>query len=294
MAPTVFPTRPFPPSGDPLSIIGFGGIIVMNAEREQAARHVARAVELGVNYFDVAPGYGDAEEKLGPALEPYRGRVFLACKTARRDAEGARAELAESLRRLRTDYFDLYQLHALTDTEADVKAAFAKGGVMEAVDEARRDGRLRHVGFSAHSVDAALTAMDLYDFDSVLFPINHATFTRCNFGPQVLEEAGRKGMARLALKAMARGKWREGDPSRDAHPKLWYEPLADPRAQELSLRYTLSRPVTAALPPGEAGLFFRAVEIVSNNPNSLTLEEEAELAGLTADAVPIFDGPKAG
>ncbi|HXK93741.1 MAG TPA: aldo/keto reductase, partial [bacterium] len=104
-------------SSEPLSIIGFGGIVVMNAEPAHAARVVARAVDRGVNYFDVAPTYGDAQDKLGPALEPYRDRVFLACKTTRRDKAGAEEELNDSLKKLRTDHFDLYQLHALSTME---------------------------------------------------------------------------------------------------------------------------------------------------------------------------------
>src|SRR5512138_3719256 len=105
-----------------LSIIGFGGIVVMGQEQKDADREVAQAVERGVNYFDVAPQYGngEAEIKLGPALAPHRKQVFLACKTLQRTAEGARMELERSLQRLRTDHFDLYQFHAVT-TMQDVE-----------------------------------------------------------------------------------------------------------------------------------------------------------------------------
>lgn len=98
-----------------LSVIGFGGVVVMGMEQREADRTVSEAIERGVNYFDVAPAYGDgeAEQKPGPALEPYRREVFLACKTGRRDAEGARQELERPLQRLRTDHFDLYQFHTV-------------------------------------------------------------------------------------------------------------------------------------------------------------------------------------
>ena len=102
--------RKYGQTGVKLSIIGFGGIVVDGAEQQHANRVVAEAFEKGVNYFDVSPTYGDAELKLGPALEPYRKKVFLACKTGQRRREGALEELNESLKRLRTDYFDLYQL----------------------------------------------------------------------------------------------------------------------------------------------------------------------------------------
>ena len=123
------PRRRLGRTGEELSIVGFGGIVVLNKEQEHANRSVARAVEEhGINYFDVAPSYGNAEERLGPALEPYRKNSFLACKTTERSAEGAQRELHASLERMRTDYFDLYQLHAIKSLE-DVEKAFGPGGV---------------------------------------------------------------------------------------------------------------------------------------------------------------------
>src|SRR5919112_1846789 len=98
--------RPLGSTGAELSIIGFGGVVVTNETQSDANDLVAEAIDCGVNYFDVAPSYGNAEERLGPALEPYRANVFLACKTGKRDRAGAAAELRESLRRLRTDHFD--------------------------------------------------------------------------------------------------------------------------------------------------------------------------------------------
>src|SRR5687768_4527553 len=111
-------------TGATLSVIGFGGIVVTDVPQSEANQRVASAIERGVTYFDVAPSYGDAEERLGPALEPHREGVFLACKTGERDAAGVRRELEQSLRRLRTDHVDLYQLHAVTTLE-DVERVFA-------------------------------------------------------------------------------------------------------------------------------------------------------------------------
>ncbi|MDP7163004.1 MAG: aldo/keto reductase, partial [Phycisphaerae bacterium] len=95
----LLPRRPYGRTGADLSIIGFGGVVVAGVEQKHADKVVAWSVEKGINYFDVAPTYGDAELKLGPALKPYRKKVFLACKTAHRNAEGARAELKRSLKR---------------------------------------------------------------------------------------------------------------------------------------------------------------------------------------------------
>ena len=255
------PRRAYGDTGERLSIIGFGGIVVSGVEQDRANRVVAEAVEKGVNYFDVAPSYGDAEIKLGPALEPYRKDVFLACKTEHRTRAETAAELKESLRRLQTDYLDLYQLHAITDVAKDVDAVFAKGGAMEVFLEAKKQGQVRYLGFSAHSEEAALAALDRYDFDSVLFPLNFATFYQGNFGPRIMQVAKSKGVARLALKAMAKQKWPTDDPTRRQYSKCWYQPLTDRNEAKLALYFTLSQPITAAIPPGEESLFRMALEL---------------------------------
>lgn len=242
-----------------LSVIGFGGILCLGLSRRGSADLVAEVCDRGINYFDVAPSYGDgeAEEKLGPALEPHRARVFLACKTMERDAAGSRMELERSLRRLRTDWFDLYQFHAVTTGE-DVERIFGAGGALETVLKAREQGLIRHIGFSAHSESAALEMFARFPFDSVLFPFNAVCAEEGNFGPRVLERAGACGAARLALKALASSPW----PSAGEHPfpKCWYRPIEDPELAQLALRYTLGMDITATVPPGDETLFRFALE----------------------------------
>ena len=244
-------------TGERLSILGFGGIVVMNATTKEASDRVAEAIDHGVNYFDVAPSYGNAEEMLGPALEAYRKGVFLACKTTERGRDGAQRELEKSLRTMRTDHFDLYQLHAV-NTREDVEKIFAPDGALEAFVAARKAGKVRLLGFSAHSVEAALALIGRFDFDTILFPTSFATWHAGNFGPQVLAAAQAKKMGILALKAMARGPWPK-DAKRQQYPKCWYEPLADPGDAMMGLRFTLSHPVTAAIPPGDETLFRTAL-----------------------------------
>mgnify|MGYP000669322757 CR=1 FL=1 len=276
-------------TGQRLSVIGFGGILVIGHSQEEANRMVASAVDRGVNYFDVAPSYGDgeAEEKLGPALQPYRQSVFLACKTAKRDAAGAQEELDRSLQRLRTDHFDLYQLHAMTTLE-DVERVFAPGGAMEVFQKAREQGKTRFIGFSAHSVEAAVALLERFPFDSVLFPFNFASYLRGNFGPQVVEAAQRAGAGLLALKGMARTRLPEGT-TREQRPwrKCWYEPITDEQLAELALRFTLSLPVTAAIPPGHIELWEMALR-VAQDPRPLTAEEERRVRELAMQTVPLF------
>ncbi len=284
---TSLPQREYGKTGVKLSIIGFGGIVVKDAEQQHANRVVAEAFEKGVNYFDVAPTYGNAELKLGPALEPYRKKVFLACKTGQRKREGAAAEFKESLKRLRTDYFDLYQLHAITDVKKDVDTVFAKGGAMEVFIEARKQGQVRYLGFSAHSEEAALAAMERFDFDSILFPINFATYYKGNFGPKVIAAAKSKGMARLALKSLARQRWPQDDPSRKEYPKCWYQPLTEREEARLGLHFTLSQPVTAAIPPGEESLFRLAVDLAMNF-RPISIQDLEKVKQMAQSLNPIF------
>ncbi len=284
----VLAKRGYGRTGVKLSIIGLGGIVVSGVEQKHANEVVSRAIEKGVNYFDVAPTYGDAELKLGPALKPYRKNVFLACKTTQRKAEEVRVELQRSLERLRTDYLDLYQLHGLTDLAKDVDTAFANGGAMEAFIEAKKAGMVRHLGFSAHSVEAALAAMDRYDFDSVLFPINFACYYGGNFGPQIIKKAKAKKAAVLALKVMAREPWPAKDhPERKEFSKCWYRPLSEPGEVELGLRFALSEPVTAAIPPAQEKLFWMAVDAAMDfEPLSRTQKKKVQAWG--AKTKPIF------
>jgi aryl-alcohol dehydrogenase-like predicted oxidoreductase len=282
------PRRSFK-AGIELSVIGFGGIVVCGMDRNAAARRVADAFDRGVNYYDCAPSYfdGEAEIKLGEALKPYRGKVFLAEKSQKRDAAGARAELELSLQRFSTDYFDLYQFHAVTSME-EVDKILAPKGAAEAFMQARREGKVRFLGLSAHEPQAAIRLMNALPLDSILFPVNFAAW-ETGFGPQMLEEAKKKGMARLALKALARGRWPKTlqGPDRWA-PKCWYEPVRDRRLAALALRFSLGQDITAAIPPGDESIFGLAMDLAAQPLPRLNAEELNQLRQGIGAAEPIF------
>jgi aryl-alcohol dehydrogenase-like predicted oxidoreductase len=278
--------RPLGKTGEHLSIIGFGGIVVMNEDSGRSNNIVAEAVDRGVNYFDVAPSYGDAQERLGPALAPYRKNCFLACKTEGRTKDASRKQLEESLRLLKTDHVDLYQFHALTKM-TDLDEVLAPGGAMETMEAAKKEGKIRYIGFSVHSAETALAAMDRYNFDTVLFPVNFVLFTQANFGPQILKHAQEKGLGILALKAMAKTVWPADQKKSHPEPKCWYQPAAFPDEASLGLRWTLGHPVTAALPPGEER-YFRLAMDVAQNYRPLEQHEEHALLARATGVEPIF------
>ena len=281
-----FPKRTLGKTGQRVSIIAMGGIVVDKAELDHAAKVVAESIEQGINYFDVAPIYGDAELKLGPALKPYRQNVFLACKTLRRDRLGAKEELNNSLKRLQTDHLDLYQLHGISDVEKDVKAVFSKGGAMETFLAARKQGLIRHIGFTAHSPEAAMAAMREFDFDTMMYPINFVCHYRSDFDRQVLAEARKRNIGIIAIKALAKQRW-ERPSDRKACPKCWYEPITDPQLSRLALSWTLAQGITTTLPPGEESLYHLVVKLAPEcKPPSA--DEISQLNKAAAGFEPLF------
>src|SRR5579862_3562765 len=270
--------RPLGKTGEHLSMIGFGGIVVMNEETGAAKNIVAEAVDRGINYFDVAPSYGNAQERLGPALAPYRKNCFLACKTEGRTKDDSRKQLEDSLRLLKTDHVDLYQFHALTKM-TDLDKALGPGGAMETMEAAKQEGKIRYIGFSVHSAETAVAAMDRYNFDTVLFPLNWVLFTQAGFGPQILRKAQEKGTGILALKAMAKTVWPEDEKKDHPEPKCWYQPAGFPDEASLGLRWTLGHPITAAIPPGDERYFRLAMDVAQNYKPLEAHEEQALLSG---------------
>ena len=276
--------RKYGKTGEELSVIGFGGNVIRNESPSSAIRIVAEAMERGINYFDVSPTYGNAEELLGPALEPHRESVFLACKTAKRTKEEAATELHQSLQRLRTDNLDLYQLHAVTTLE-EVDQIMSEEGAIEAFVEAREQGLVRYLGFSAHSEEAAMALLDRFQFDSILFPFNWVCWHQSHFGPPVLGKAQEKGVAILALKALAKRK-RKKDEERK-WLKCWYAPVESPEETALALRFTLSLPITAAVSPSHAELLWWACD-AAELFKPLSKKEVAILAKKSKGLDPVF------
>ncbi len=265
-------------TGEQLSIIGFGGIVVMDETTGEASNIVAEAVDRGVNYFDVAPSYGNAQERLGPALAPYRKNCFLACKTEGRMKDDSRKQLEESLRLLKTDHVDLYQFHALTKM-AELDKVLGPGGAMETMEAAKKEGKIRYIGFSVHSAETAVAAMDRYNFDTILFPLNWVLVSQAGFGPQILKKAQEKKMGILCLKSMAKTVWPAAEKQQHPEPKCWYQPAAFPQEASMGLRWTLGHPITAAVPPGDEKYFRLAMDVAQNYKPLEQHEEQALLNG---------------
>jgi predicted aldo/keto reductase-like oxidoreductase len=261
-------------TGFPVSIITFGGIVVDGMEEKEASVIVSEAIRQGVNYFDVAPAYGNAQYVLGSALKPYRSKVYLACKTQKRTAKEARMELEESLRALKTDYLDNYQMHALDDPD-EIEQVFAPSGAMETFIRAKEQGYLRNIGFTCHHDSSAVRLIAKGDFDTMLFPVNFAYREQKNGSVSAVKAANEKNMGVIAMKALARRQWLDGEER--TYPKCWYCPIYDDDGlARLALNYTLSQDVDTAVPPGDQRMFRLALSIISRqggNAVNLTLQE---------------------
>jgi len=271
-------------TGERVSVVGFGGIVVMDETPKAAGEYVGFAVDNGVNYFDVAPTYGNSEERLGAALRPYRKDVFLSCKTAERGKEKARVELESSLKRLHAGYFNLYQLHAVNTLE-EMETVLGKEGALQTFIQAKKEGLIKNIGFSSHSEETALKLLEEFAFDTVLFPVNYNCWLKEGFGAALVEKAGKMGTAVLAIKALAEGEWEKGEKKNWA--KCWYRPVDTFEKASLALRFTLSKPVTAAVSPGHFEFFKWMVE-AEKYLKPLLKEEEALLFTPGNNPKPLF------
>jgi predicted aldo/keto reductase-like oxidoreductase len=247
-------------TGQKLSVVGFPGLALTHCDQEKGTAALRDAFERGVNYFDVAPNYGngDAEIKMGIALQGLdRSKYFLACKTHKRDKAGAKLELEQSLKRLKTDHFDLYQLHHLV-RPAEVKEVFDTDGAMEVILKARDEGKISYLGFSAHTTKGALEAMKRFKFDTVMFPINFVEFYTRNFGKEILALANEQGTGVIAIKPLSWGTFAQGSPK---NREWWYRSVEEPKEIELAMRFTLSQKgVVAGIPTSFVDLLDKTIE----------------------------------
>ncbi|MDY0354593.1 MAG: aldo/keto reductase [Sedimentisphaerales bacterium] len=282
------PQRILGRTGARISVVGFPGLALANYDQEQGTAGLHKAFDQGINYFDVAPAYGrdgDAEIKMGIGLQGIdRSRIFLACKTKMRDKGGAREELERSLKRLKTDYFDLYQMHAIF-TEEEVKQALGPGGAIETFLKAKEEGKVRHFGFSAHTTAGAVAALNGFAFDSVMFPLSFVDYIETGFGKTVIELANEKGAGVIAIKALSKGAWPQGV---ERTRKWWYRTTETQKEVDLAVRFSLSLPgVVSAIPPSWLDLLDKAID-AGQSLRPITEAETLELRTMAKDCQPLF------
>jgi len=176
---------------------------------EEAKKITWRAYELGLNYFDCARLYwnGRSEEIYGEVLQPVRKELFLTTKSATYSKAGALEDLHKSLKALRTDYIDLWQIHQVSEMK-EVEQIFGPGGSIEAFEQAKKEGKCRFIGFTGHhDPEVHLAMLKNYDkYDTILMPLNPADPSYLSFEKQVLPIAIERGMGIQGMKSTANSK----------------------------------------------------------------------------------------
>ena len=290
----MIPAAPFGPTGHRSSRVIFGAAALGGMSQERADATIALVMRAGVNHIDTAASYGDSELRLAPWLEDHRDEVFLATKTGERTGSGARAELERSLTRLGVDRVDLVQLHNLVEDD-EWETAFAPGGAVEALDRARDEGLVDHLGVTGHGLRIArmhLRSLDAFPFASVLLPYSpvlvHDPGYRDDFA-RLRTTCAERGEAVQTIKAVARRRWADDDWSRGFS---WYEPLRDEAAIERAIRFVLAEPDLFLNTTSDATLLPTVLDAAGAladpvvRPPDDELEADIERLGVE----PIFDG----
>ncbi len=241
--------RTFGKTGFQASILALGGCGLgwLHAKEESvekaqiiADKAIEEALNSGINIFDIAPSYGDSELRLRPWIDKYRNKIFLAEKTMERSKEGAWTELNQSLERLGTDYFDLYQFHAVKNME-DLNTILGKDGALEAFKEAKETDLIRNIGITGHDdIQVLIKALDSFDdFVTVLCPVYVAAMAHPHvvndFRP-LLKVAIEREIGVTAIKAISKGRW----PGEQSY-QTWYEPFDKQEWIDRAVWFTLSQ-----------------------------------------------------
>jgi aryl-alcohol dehydrogenase-like predicted oxidoreductase len=230
----------------------FGAAAFYEISQEDADKVMEQVIEAGINHIDVAPSYGQAELRIGPWMRRERERFFLGCKTMERTKDGAWKEMQESLRRLHTETFDLYQCHAITTME-ELDAITRTGGALEAFEQARREGLIKFIGITGHGVDAPqiyLEALRRFDFDSVLFPLNFVQMAipaYRRYTEELVATCKAKDVGTMVIKAITKAPWGE----RHHTATTWYEPFDQMEEIQKGVNFALSYDVTGLCTVGD-------------------------------------------
>jgi len=258
-------TRRLGRTGHMSTIAIFGAAAFWQISQEDADKVMESIIEAGINHLDVAPSYGQAEIRIGPWMPRERKRFFLGCKTTERTKEGAWKELRQSLERLQTETFDLYQLHAVT-TMDELDAVTMKGGALQAFVEARREGLTKFIGITGHGAQAPqiyLEALRRFDFDTVMFPLNFVQLANPefrNYAEELIATSKAKDVGTMIIKSITKAPWGE----RSHTATTWYEPFDKSDEIQPAVNFALSHDVTGLCTAGDTRILPMVIKACEN------------------------------
>ncbi|MGD2155418.1 MAG: aldo/keto reductase [Anaerolineales bacterium] len=276
-------------TGHQSTVAIFGAAAFYETTPDIVDQVMEQVIKAGINHIDVAPGYGMAEDMLGPWMEKERQRFFLGCKTQLRTKEDAATELRRSLEKLRLDRFDLFQLHAITTME-ELDQVTGPGGALEAILEARDEGLADYIGITGHGNDVPsvfLAALERFDFDTLLFPINFVQYAipayRHNT-EKLLEVCRQREIGSMIIKSVAKRPW--GDQAKTY--TTWYEPFDEIETIQQGVNFALSQDVSGLCTPADVDIlpiFLQACGAYT----PMSFERQKDLISQAGKFATIFD-----
>ena len=281
-------TRRFGRTGHMSKVAIFGAAAFYQISQEEADKTMELIIEAGINHIDVAPGYGEAEIRIGPWMPRERSRFFLGCKTMERSKEGAWNEMQVSLKRLQTETFDLYQCHAIT-TMQELDSITMKGGAVEAIERARREGLTKYIGITGHGVNAPqiyLEALRRFDFDTVLFPLNFVQMANPEFrkyAEELIAACKAKDVGTMVIKSITKGPWGE----KQHTATTWYEPFDQMDEIQKGVNFALSHDVTGICTAADTRILPLVLEACENFSH-LNQDEREEMIKSGRQYEPLF------
>jgi predicted aldo/keto reductase-like oxidoreductase len=280
--------------GHQSSVLIYGAAALAEVDQGTADASVRLALDAGINHFDVAASYGDAELRLGPWMPDIRDRIFLATKTGLRDRDAAWAQINQSLQRLQTDRVDLIQIHAVGDL-AELDLVTRPGGSLEAVVRAREEGLAGAVGITGHGHQAPAThleALRRFPFDTVLSPLNFVLGQDPAYLADyqaLVAEVQAQDAGLMIIKAASRRNWPE--PVEHGY-STWYEPFDDQERISAAVTWVLSHPeVTGIATPGDVRLLPLLIEAEQRLSQTSRADAEQVLARASDYSSPFINIP---
>ncbi|TDF99206.1 aldo/keto reductase [Paenibacillus piri] len=266
------------------SVVMFGAASLGKVTQEEADDSITYALQHGVNHFDTAASYGDAELRMGPLISKVRKDIFLATKTGERTKAKAKEQIYRSLELLKTDQLDLLQLHAVGTLE-ELDKCTEKGGSLEAALEAKDEGIVKAIGITGHghlAPAAHLEALRRYPFDTVLLPLNYHLYSLPDYREafdRLIEEAGKQDVAVRVIKAIAKGPWGQDQQRSYA---TWYEPFDNQQIIDACVHFVLSFPGVAGFATaGDIHLFPKIVDAAERFGSMTDDEAKRILSGIS-------------
>ncbi len=281
--------RPFGRTGHNSTVTLFGAAAIGRVTQADADRTMELLLDYGVNHIDTAASYGDAEVLLGPWLEKYRDRFFLATKTGERDYAAAKSQIHRSLERMRVDQVDLLQLHNLGHPD-EWDTAMGEDGALEAAKEARDQGLVKYIGVTGHGLKIAAfhnRSLQAFDFDSILLPWNIQMKQNPQYAAdfdRVVGLARNRGIAVQTIKSLVRGPWATTPKTRST----WYQPLENQPDIDRAVHWILAQGDLFLNTAGDINLLPKVLDAASRFDGQGPSDEEMAAMVAEQSMTPLF------